>query len=95
MELPEKPQEAILKVGFSDGIYGHSKGGVTPSGWQYEHLPYLVEIDNWGVSHGQRIQQPATDPKRSAVIPAAYGKGILGVNDTCTVAGAFISSRNA
>lgn len=50
MEVPEKPQEAILKVGFSDGIYGRSKGGMTFSGWSCEHLPYLVEIDNWGVS---------------------------------------------
>jgi hypothetical protein len=50
MEVPGKPQEAILKVGFSDGIYGRSKGGNTFSGWSCEHLPYLVEIDNWGVS---------------------------------------------
>ena len=50
MEVPDKPQEAILKVGFSDGIYGRSKGGTTSSGWKCEHLPYLVEIDNWGVS---------------------------------------------
>ncbi len=50
MEVPDKPQEAILKVGFSDGIYGRSKGGRTPSGWTCVHLPYLVEIDNWGVS---------------------------------------------
>jgi hypothetical protein len=50
MEVPDRPQEAILKVGFSDGIYGRSKGGVTFSGWKCEHLPYLVEIDNWGVS---------------------------------------------
>jgi hypothetical protein len=50
MEVPERPQEAVLEVGFSDGIYGRSKGGVTPSGWSCEHLPYLVEIDNWGVS---------------------------------------------
>lgn len=50
MEVPDKPQEAILKVGFSDGIYGRSKGGLTFSGWPCEHLPYLVEIDNWGVS---------------------------------------------
>ncbi len=50
MEVPDKPQEAILKVGFSDGIYGRSKGGRTYSGWTCEHLPYLVEIDNWGVS---------------------------------------------
>lgn len=50
METPEKPQEAILKLGFSDGIYNRSKGGMTFSGWSCEHLPYLVEIDNWGVS---------------------------------------------
>lgn len=50
MEVPDKPQEAILKLGFSDGLYGRSKGGLTFSGWSCDHLPYLVEIDNWGVS---------------------------------------------
>ena len=50
MEVPGKPEEAILKVGFSDGIYGRSKGGMTYSGWSCDHLPYLVELDNWGVS---------------------------------------------
>ncbi len=50
METPEKPKEAILKVGFSDGIYGRSKGGQTFSGWSCDHLPYLVEFDNYGVS---------------------------------------------
>jgi hypothetical protein len=50
METPERPQEAILKVGFSDGIYGRSKGGTTYSGWKCEHLPYLVELDNFGSS---------------------------------------------
>jgi hypothetical protein len=50
MEVPDKPQEAVLKVGFSDGIYGRSKGGLTVNGWTCEHLPYLVELDNYGVS---------------------------------------------
>jgi hypothetical protein len=50
MEVADKPQEAILKVGFSDGIYGRSKGGTTFAGWRCEHLPYLVEIDNFGAS---------------------------------------------
>jgi hypothetical protein len=50
METREKPKEAILKLGFSDGIYGRSKGGQTFSGWRCEHLPYLVELDNYGVS---------------------------------------------
>ena len=49
-EVPDKPQEAVLAVGFADAIYGRSKGGVTPSGWKCDHLPYLVELDNWGVS---------------------------------------------
>jgi len=50
MEVPDRPEEAILKAGFSDSIYGRSKGGRTFSGWQCEHLPYLVELDNWGAS---------------------------------------------
>jgi len=50
MEVPDTPQKAILKLGFSDGIYNRSKGGVTYSGWTCEHLPYLVEFDNYGVS---------------------------------------------
>jgi hypothetical protein len=56
METPDVPQEAILKVGFSDGLYGRSKGGMTYSGWSCEHLPYLVELDNYGV--GRRPGQP-------------------------------------
>ncbi len=50
LEVRDKPQEAILKLGFSDGIYNRSKGGLTYSGWTCEHLPYLVELDNYGVS---------------------------------------------
>jgi hypothetical protein len=49
-EVPDRPEEAIMQVGFSDGIYGRSRGGTTFSGWRCEHLPYLVELDNWGVS---------------------------------------------
>jgi hypothetical protein len=51
METPDKPEEATLKVGFSDGLYLRSKGGPTFSGWKCDHLPYLVELDNFGVSH--------------------------------------------
>jgi hypothetical protein len=50
METPDQPTEAILKLGFSDGIYLHSKGGLAFSGWRCDHLPYLVEFDNYGVS---------------------------------------------
>lgn len=50
MEVSDKPYDAILKLGFSDGIYNRSKGGLTFSGWKCEHLPYFVELDNYGVS---------------------------------------------
>jgi hypothetical protein len=51
MEVPDKPQTAILRLGFSDGLYLRSKGGITPSGWTCDHLPYLVELDNYGSSN--------------------------------------------
>jgi len=49
-EVQDKPKEAQLRVGYTDAIYGRSKGGITPSGWRCEHLPYLVEFDNYGRS---------------------------------------------
>lgn len=44
----EQPLEGRLQVGYTDAIYHRSKGGITPSGWSCEHLPYLVEFDNFG-----------------------------------------------
>jgi hypothetical protein len=51
VEVPDRPQEGVLKMGAFDSIYGRSVGGIAPSGWRCEHLPYLVELDNWGVSN--------------------------------------------
>ena len=52
-EVPGKPYQAELQVGHLDALYGRSEGGITPSGWSCDHLPYLVEFDNWGSSgHG-------------------------------------------
>lgn len=52
-----KPHEGVLRKGHVDSIYGRSKGGLTPSGWRCESLPFLVELDNWGRSgkEGQDI----------------------------------------
>jgi len=58
VEVPGKPQEGVLRVGHLDTIYGRSAGGLTPSGWSCTHLPYLVELDNYGVS--ARPGQPGT-----------------------------------
>lgn len=49
-EVPDKPQQAVLEVGYLDALYRRSKGGITPSGWSCKSLPYLVEFDNFGCS---------------------------------------------
>lgn len=47
-EVAGQPYKGVLEVGYGDSLYGRSKGGITPSGWSCEHLPYLVEFDNFG-----------------------------------------------
>lgn len=49
-EVPDHPQEGVLETGHLDSIFLRSKGGRTYSGWECERLPYLVELDNYGVS---------------------------------------------
>jgi hypothetical protein len=47
-EVADQPYEGVLQVGYSDSIFTKSKGGVTPSGWSCDNLPFLVEFDNFG-----------------------------------------------
>jgi len=56
-EVVAEPQKGVLKVGYLDSIFTRSKGGVTPSGWSCQSLPYIVELDNFGSSGkpGQNI----------------------------------------
>lgn len=49
-EIPGKPHQAELAVGHLDAIYGRSMGGIAPSGWKCDHLPYLVDMDYWGAT---------------------------------------------
>lgn len=49
-EVAANPREGRLRAGFVDSIYGRSKGGTAPGGWKCDHLPYLVELDNYGHS---------------------------------------------
>lgn len=46
-EIAGRPHEGVLRVGYLDAIYGKSNGGITPSGWRCDHLPYIVELDNF------------------------------------------------
>ena len=48
VEVADHPFQGVLRVGDSDAIFLKSRGGVTPSGWSCDHLPYLVEFDNFG-----------------------------------------------
>jgi len=49
-EVPDEPGHGVLQMGYLDSIFGRSAGGVTPSGWTCEHLPFIVELDNFGSS---------------------------------------------
>ena len=44
----DKPYQGMLQVGYLDAIFKKSKGGISPSGWNCESMPYLVEFDNYG-----------------------------------------------
>jgi hypothetical protein len=39
-------QDVVLERGFQNGIYGRSRGGITPAGTPVEHQRFLVELDN-------------------------------------------------
>jgi len=59
MEVPDKPAESDSESWLLGRIYGRSKGGLTFSGWQCDHLPYLVEIDNSAPAANPEKQGPA------------------------------------
>jgi hypothetical protein len=50
-EVADDPYKGQLIVGHGTSIYTKSKGGITPSGWACNSLPYLVEFDNFGISN--------------------------------------------
>ena len=68
-EVADAPQKAVLEVGHSDGLYGRSNGGIAPSGWKCEHLPYLVEFDNFG---GTRTPGQASQAKGASIFTWGY-----------------------
>jgi hypothetical protein len=68
-EVADSPGMAELAVGYSDGIYGRSSGGIAPSGWHCEHLPYLVEFDNFG---GTRTPGQASQAARPSIFTWGY-----------------------
>ncbi|MGO4291878.1 hypothetical protein [Chitinophaga sp. RAB17] len=58
--VPEHPQQGILQMGFTDALFGRSKGGISPSGWKATSMPYLVELDNFGVSNHPGVPDTTT-----------------------------------
>jgi hypothetical protein len=58
-EVTGQPVKGVLKIGYADSLFQRSKGGITPSGWSCDHLPYLVEFDNFGSNNpGKSSQAP-------------------------------------
>ncbi|MEX0774433.1 MAG: hypothetical protein WD042_01840 [Phycisphaeraceae bacterium] len=49
-DVGDHPERTELAIGFKDAIFGKSLGGITPSGWSCDALPYIVEFDNYGSS---------------------------------------------
>ena len=68
-EVADSPGKAILQVGYTDAFYGRSYGGIAPSGWKCEHLPYLVEFDNFG---GTRNPGQASQAERPSIFVWGY-----------------------
>lgn len=60
-EVEENPMDGVLEVGHRDGIFCRSQGAISPSGWQAEHMPYLVEFDNFGSNGKPGIANPQDD----------------------------------
>ena len=58
-DVVTKPEQGVLEEGFRQAIFGRSMGGITPSGWSCDHLPYIVEFDNFGSSGkpGQHVEE--------------------------------------
>jgi hypothetical protein len=68
-EVADTPLKAVLEIGYSDGLYRRSRGGIAPSGWKCEHLPYLVEFDNFG---GNRTPGQSTQSKGANIFTWGY-----------------------
>lgn len=46
VDVKGKPEECVLQAGYGDTIWKRSRGGITPSGWTCDHLPYYAQFDN-------------------------------------------------
>ena len=49
-EVVESPMDVTVQEGYNNSIFGHSLGGISPSGWYAEDMPFIVEVDNFGPS---------------------------------------------
>ncbi len=59
----DNPQRAYYEKFYNDSIYGKSLGGLTHSSWSCDSLPYLVELDNYGIDNDKLFvpQTPDTE----------------------------------
>jgi len=45
--VKDQYMECILEPGHTDSILGRSMGGIHPSGWETDSLPFVIEFDAW------------------------------------------------
>jgi hypothetical protein len=91
-EVPGRPNQAELQVGHLDALYGRSLGGITPSGWICDSLPFLVEYDNWGSSgHGGE----SVTGKIDDLVGISDRYWIWGYDEICWFAHQSEENRNA
>lgn len=55
------PQMTLLEENHLDAIYNKSVGGIAPSGWECNSLPYFVEIDNYGGHDQDNLNDPGIE----------------------------------
>jgi hypothetical protein len=91
-EVTESPQQAEVAVGHLDSIYGRSMGGIAPSGWTCDHLPYLVDIDCWGKT-GRGGESVRGKIENLQGIDSAYW--VWGWDEICWFANQPAQQRNA
>lgn len=58
--VPAHPQQGVLEMGFTDALFGRSKSAVAPSRWHAAQMPYLVELDNFGISNHPGVPDTTT-----------------------------------
>lgn len=54
------PQLCVITPGVGNAVYKKNIKGTSPSGWTTDKYPYLVEVDNWGISSQKYLDKASS-----------------------------------